>query len=104
MGAAESVVPPDRSLGFGHLCGGRASTAFAKKENLMISRLWKRIPILAVVAFGSGLISAEARAGVAQRQEQAAEAQPLEGTWRVRVRVIDCQTGEPIGDPFQALE
>ena len=69
----------------------------------MNSRLWKRIPILAVVALGSGLILAGARGGVAQRREQAAEAQLLEGTWRVRVRVIDCQTGEPLGNPFQAL-
>ncbi len=75
----------------------------AKKEDPMISRLWKRIPILAV-ALGSGLILAGARGGVAQRHDQAAEAQPLEGTWRVRVQVIDCQTGEPLGDPFRALE
>ena len=75
-----------------------------RKEKLMNSRLWKRIPILAVVTLGSGLILAGARGGVAQGREQAAEAQPLEGTWRVRVQVIDCQTGEPLGDPFRALE
>lgn len=68
----------------------------------MNSRLWKRIPIL--VTLGSGLILAGARGGVAQGREQAAEAQPLEGTWRVRVQVIDCQTSEPLGDPFPALE
>ncbi len=73
-----------------------------KKEDLMISRLWKRIPIL-VVALGSGLILAGARGGVAQRHDQAAEAQPLEGTWRVRVSVFDCKTGEPIS-AFRALE
>ncbi len=103
MGAAESVIPPDRSVGFGHLGGGLASPAFAKKENLMNSRLWKRIPILAVVALGSGLILAEARGDVAQRQEQAAKAQTLEGTWRVRITVFDCQTGELIS-AFRALE
>ncbi len=68
----------------------------------MNSRLWKRIPILAV-ALGSGLILAEARGGVAQRQEQAAEARLLEGTWRVRITVFDCQTGELIS-AFRALE
>src|SRR5260370_40835468 len=92
MGAADTVVRPDRSGGFGHLGGGLASTAFAKKENLMNSRLWKRIPILAVVALGSGLILAGAQGGAAQRRGQAGEAQLVEGTWRVHVSVFDCQT------------
>src|SRR5713101_4005412 len=69
----------------------------------MISKLWKRIPILAAAVIGSGLILVEARGGVAQGPERAGEAQTLEGTWRVRVRVTDCQTGEPIS-AFPALE
>ncbi len=69
----------------------------------MNSRLWKRIPILAVVALGSGLILAGAQGGAAQRRGQAGEAQLLEGTWRVHVSVFDCQTGEQIS-AFPALE
>jgi len=69
----------------------------------MISKLWKRMPILAALALASGLILAEARGGVAHGPKQAADAQTLEGTWRVRVSVFDCQTGEPIS-AFPALE
>jgi len=69
----------------------------------MISKLWKRMPILAALALASGLILAEARGGVAQGPKQAADAQTLEGTWRVRVSVVDCQTGQPIS-AFPALE
>src|SRR5260370_40298908 len=91
MGAADTVVRPDRSGGFGHLGGGLASTAFAKKENLMNSRLWKRIPILAVVALGSGLILAGAQGGAAQRRGQAGEGQLLGGTVRGHVNGVGCQ-------------
>jgi hypothetical protein len=34
---------------------------------------------------------------------QANEARQLEGTWTVTVSVVDCQSGNPLGNPFQSL-
>jgi len=31
------------------------------------------------------------------------EARQLEGTWTVTVSVVDCQSGNPLGNPFQSL-
>jgi hypothetical protein len=31
------------------------------------------------------------------------EARQLEGTWTVTVTVVDCQSGNPLGNPFQSL-
>src|SRR5690349_21278165 len=28
---------------------------------------------------------------------------PVEGSWRVSVQLKDCNSGDPIGDPFQSL-
>lgn len=54
-----------------------------------------RISPLALVVLASGALLLGARSAEAT--------QALEGTWRVRVTVVNCATGKPLGMPFPSL-
>jgi hypothetical protein len=67
----------------------------------MRSRTWKA---LAVLTFTGGLVLSLGRGAAAHSEDWESAERKLEGTWRVQVSLHNCQTGAPIGSPFQSLE
>lgn len=73
-----------------------------------VVRVWSRAALVlvsAALALGSGGISERvvlASQGPSPGQP-ALDSRQIEGTWRVQITLINCQTGTPVAAPFPAL-
>ena len=63
----------------------------------MITNFLARVSAVSLVTI---LLIGQSVAGSGRRQP---ESRMLEGTWTVQVTQVDCQSGNPLGNPFQSL-
>jgi len=61
------------------------------------------VPLLFVIGLCVAAASAIEGAPRSELVQQESPAATLEGTWRVEITLVNCQTGEQLRDPFPAL-
>lgn len=74
-----------------------------RSGNRVLTQPCSIVPLLLVVGLCVAVPSDVEGAGRREVVEQESPAATLEGTWRVEITLLNCQTGEPLRDPFPAL-
>jgi hypothetical protein len=98
------------TLGFLQDLGARKRNNGMQEEGTIMKSMTKRFTqsLGSVLVFWGALLPGSARTDGAQLEQQflashAADKIEIEGTWLVTVTQNVCETGAPIGPPFQAL-
>ena len=74
-----------------------------RSGNRVLNQLCSIVPLLFVIGLCVAVASDVEGAGRREAVQQESPAATLEGTWRVEITLLNCQTGEPLRDPFPAL-
>jgi hypothetical protein len=58
---------------------------------------------LLALSMSGAVVAAGAETTTAPAQNSGSQDRTIEGTWRVQITLRDCQSGNPLGDPFVSL-